>query len=221
MITHYTIDFLNDLKANNNREWFQANRKRYEKVRTEVDGLMNQMIPEIAAMDPSIGLPDLKDCAFRINRDIRFSPDKSPYKTHFGVFVAKGGRKSIYPGYYVHIEPGSSLLAGGIYMPQPEVLKLIRQEVYFNADEFVKILSEKHFRKLFGELDPFDKMKKPPRDFPADFPHIDLLKYRSYTVVHALSDDQVLSGDFVAYSLSVFRAMLPLHTFLRRAIEQG
>jgi uncharacterized protein (TIGR02453 family) len=221
MISNLTLDFLSLLRQNNTREWFTVNRKSYENARKEVENFILLLIPEIAKLDPMIGNPELKDCFFRINRDIRFSPDKSPYKTHFGVFIARGGRKSITPGYYVHIEPGSSILAGGVYMPQPEVLKLLRNEIYFNSKEFVGIISDKSFGNYFGKLDEFDKLKKPPKDFPADFPDIDLLKYRSYTVVHMVTDQQVTASDYPAYSLEVFRAMLPLHGFLNRAIANG
>jgi uncharacterized protein (TIGR02453 family) len=221
MITKQTLDFLALLKQNNTREWFTANRKSYDSAKKEVENFILRLIPEIAKLDPSIGTPELKDCFFRINRDIRFSPDKSPYKTHFGVFIARGGRKSICPGYYVHIEPGSSILAGGVYVPRPEVLKLLRNEIYFNSTEFIGIITDKNFLGYFGKIDEFDKLKKPPKDFPADFPAIDLLKYRSYTVVHTVSDQQVTAGDYAGYALEVFRAMLPLHRFLNRAIANG
>lgn len=220
MISSQFFSFLSNLKENNTREWFQANRKSYEAARKEAETLVSAIIPEVIRFDPSVGSPALKECGFRINRDIRFSNDKSPYKTNMGYFIAKGGRKSIFPGYYLHFEPGASMIAGGVYMPQPDILKKIRNEVYFNAPEFASILNEPAFKKYFGQLDPFDKLKKSPTGFPADFEYADLLKYRSYTVVHMVKDEQVIEHNFPDYALALFKAMLPLHQFLHRAIEQ-
>lgn len=221
MITTATFDFLTKLKENNNREWFQQHKKDYENVRKEYESFIGEMIPEISLLDPAIGTPALKDCLFRIYRDVRFSNDKSPYKTHFGAFVGKGGRKTNGVGYYIHIEPGQSMIAGGVYQPQPDILKLIRNEVYFNSAEFRQILSTPKFVEFFGTLDDFDKMKLPPKDFPADFPDIDLLKYRSYIVFKTLPDKDILKPDFRKDVLEIFTAMLPFHGFLHRAINNG
>jgi uncharacterized protein (TIGR02453 family) len=179
MITQQTLDFLSQLKQNNTREWFLANKKAYETAKKEVEIFIAKLIPDIMKLDPLIQSPDAKDCMFRIFKDVRFSKDKSPYKTNFGAFIARGGRKTMYPGYYIHIEPGESMIAGGVYQPQPETLHIIRNEVYFNSVEFRKILESKEFKKYFNSLNEFDKMKKAPREFPADFPDAELLKYRS------------------------------------------
>lgn len=219
MITANTLDFLSRLKENNNREWFQQNKKLYEQVRGGYEKFIAELIPDIAVLDPSIGFPDLKDCLFRIYRDVRFSPDKSPYKSHFGAFIGKGGRKTTGAGYYVHVEPGNSLVAGGIYMPQPDILKLIRNEIYFNSSDFKRIITEAAFVNTFGRLDDFDKLKLPPKDFPSGFPDIDLLKYRSYVVGRPLSDEEVLSPGYKKNILEIFKAMLPFHEFLNRAID--
>lgn len=219
MITKQLFEFLSALKENNTREWFQSNKKVYEAARKEADSLITNIIPEIVKLDPAVGSPVLKECGFRINRDIRFSNDKSPYKTNMGYFIAKGGRKSILPGYYLHFEPGASMIAGGIYMPQPDVLKKIRNEVYFNAKELSNILNAGDFKKYFSELDDFDKLKKVPAGFPSDFEFADLLKYKSYTVIHSVTDAQVIDKEFTDYALKVFGAMLPLHQYLTRAIE--
>jgi uncharacterized protein (TIGR02453 family) len=221
MITRITFDFLNGLKANNTREWFLDNKKSYESAKKEVETFIAGLIPELSKVDPAIQSPDVKDCLFRIYKDVRFSKDKSPYKTNFGAFIGKGGRKTTLPGYYVHIEPGESMIAGGVYMPQPDVLKLMRNEIYFNSVEFRKIIESKDFRKYFGTLDEFDKMKKAPREFPADFPDLDLLKYRSIIVSQMVPDEKVLSVDYDKYILEVAKAMLPLHSFLSRAISNG
>jgi uncharacterized protein (TIGR02453 family) len=129
MDTKLIIDFLSQLKLNNNREWFQDNKKWYDASKKEVENFVSEMITTLSAIDPALQTPVMKDCMFRIFRDVRFGADKSPYKTNFGAFIAHGGRKSSFPGYYFHFEPGESMLAGGVYQPQPDTLKLIRNEV--------------------------------------------------------------------------------------------
>ena len=123
------IQFLNELSENNNREWFQKNKKWYDESREKVLFLTEVVINEIRKFDPDVPLLEPKDCLFRIFRDVRFSHDKSPYKTNFGSFIAKGGRKSSYAGYYFHIEPSGSFVGGGIYMPAAEPLKAIRDYI--------------------------------------------------------------------------------------------
>jgi uncharacterized protein (TIGR02453 family) len=218
MDANLILEFLSLLRDNNNREWFQGNKDLYDRARKEFENFINELIPEIYEFDKSIGMVTARDCLFRLFRDIRFSNDKTPYKTNFGAFIARGGRKGIYPGYYIHLETAQSMLAGGIYMPPPEVTKAVRQEIYYNSSEFRKILEKDEFRKFFGKLDDFDKIKKPPKDFPPDFPDIDLLKYRSYTIVHNADDKQVRGQSYLAYAVKVFKAMYPLNAFLSRAI---
>ena len=221
MITQTTLDFLTRLKQNNTREWFQEQKKDYETAKKEVEIFIGELIPAISRIDPLIQSPDVKDCLFRIFKDVRFSKDKSPYKTNFGAFIGRGGRKTIYPGYYIHIEPGESMIAGGVYQPQPDTLKLLRNEVYFNAAEFRGILNSGDFLKYFGSLDEFDKMKKVPREYPADFPEAELLKYRSLIVSQMVPDTKVSSPGYKDYVLEVVKAMQPLNAFLNRAISNG
>jgi uncharacterized protein (TIGR02453 family) len=219
MDTLLILDFLSELKENNNREWFQVNRKRFDAATAEFKKYVATLIAEVLRFDSSIGGLTPRDCLFRIYRDVRFSADKSPYKINFGAFLAPGGRKSLKAGYYFHLEPGNSLLGGGIYMPMPDVQKKLRQEVYFHVEEFKGILNHLDFLRYFGAMDTFDKMKKPPRDFPADFPDIDLLKYRSYTILHTLPEAMLFSDALVDYTIAVFKAMKPLNDFLSRAVE--
>jgi uncharacterized protein (TIGR02453 family) len=214
------INFLQLLESNNNREWFTENKNLYEEARHHFETVLSSIIVGISVFDGSVGLPSAKESMFRIYRDVRFSKNKLPYKTNMGGFVSPGVRKAIKSGYYVHIEPGKSFLGGGIYMPDPEVLKKIRQEIYFNAGEFVKIITQRDFRKVFGELSREDMLKRPPKDFPADFPDIALLLYKSYVVGHSLTDAEVVAGDFTVKAIEIFKTMKPLHDFLNRAIEQ-
>ena len=136
------LQFLADLKENNHREWFDANRQRYQKVKVQFEKFVTGLTGELALIDTSIGLLDAKNCVFRIFRDVRFSKDKQPYKTNFGAFIANGGRKSPRAGYYIHIEPGESMAGGGIYMPEAEVLKKVRNEIYFGSKDFRGLIEE-------------------------------------------------------------------------------
>lgn len=215
------LDFLNQLKLNNNREWFQENKKQYETARREVESFIGEMIVTISAIDPSVQTPALKDCMFRIFRDVRFGADKSPYKTNFGGFIARGGRKSNFPGYYFHFEPGECMLAGGVYQPQPETLKLLRNEVYYNSVELRDIMANPGFKKYFPQLGDFDKMKKAPKDYPADFADVDLLKYRSYIVSQQLPDKLVSSDNYHKQVLDMVKELQPFMAFLNRSISNG
>jgi len=219
MITKEVFDFLKELKVNNTRDWFIENKKRYEQQKKTVESFITSLIDGVHSFDSEITGITYKDCMFRINRDIRFSLDKSPYKTNMGGFIAKGGRNSMNAGYYLHIEPGASFIGGGIYMPPSDKLKLIRNEVYFNADEFKKIIHDKAFVKYFNELWDDSRLKNPPKDFPKDFPEIELLKYKNYTVIHKLDDEQLLGTDFYNYVITVFKAMYPLNKFLNRGLN--
>jgi uncharacterized protein (TIGR02453 family) len=212
------LDFLSQLKENNDREWFHRNKSMYDAAKAEMEAFVDILIPRIAIFDPSVKYTNSKDCLFRIYRDVRFSKDKSPYKTNMGAWISKGGRKSPGPGYYLHIQPGESMLAGGVYMPEPDQLKKIRQEIYYNAEEFKAILGNKSAKKYFNGLSVWDKQKLPPRDFPKDFPDIDLLKYRHYTVAHMLDDKQLSEKDFSKLVVKVFGLMKPLNAFLERAL---
>jgi uncharacterized protein (TIGR02453 family) len=213
------LSFLADLQANNNREWFQANKARYDEAKAEFEAFIDSMIPAIAKFDDSVKHITAKDCIFRIFRDVRFAKDKSPYKTNFGAFMSRGGRKSHGPGYYFHLSPEECFLSGGVWMPETEVMKKIRQEIYYNIDEFKGILNNKEFKKHFSGIDDWDKQKLPPREFPKDFQDIDLLKNRSFTVSSPLSVKNILSDKLQEYAMGVYKVMKPYNQFLTRAIE--
>ncbi len=213
------LEFLARLEKNNDRDWFNANKKMYEEAKREVETFVNLLIPELARYDDSIRFTEAKDCMFRIFRDVRFSHDKSPYKTNMGAWITRNGRKSSGPGYYMHIQPGGSFLAAGIYQPEPERLKMIRNEIYYNIAEFKAILADKQVNRHSSGLMDFEKMKTAPRDYPKDFPEIDLLKYRHYTLSAAMEDEAVNSAEFMKVVLTTFRAMIPFNMFLKRALE--
>jgi uncharacterized protein (TIGR02453 family) len=213
------VDFLAELAKNNNREWFQANKKWYEEAKIEFENVVNAIIPGIAKFDESVKFLTAKDCMFRFYRDVRFSNDKSPYKNNFGAFMTKGGKKSHGPGYYFHVQPGEFFLSGGIWMPAPDIMKKIRQEIFYNVKEFKAILADKNFRKYYEGIDDWDRQKTAPREYPKDFPDIELLKNRSFTTSHNLTSKILLSDDLVDYALKAFKAMYPYNQFLRRAVE--
>ncbi len=209
-----SLSFLKDLKANNNRDWFHANRDRYEEARGEYLAFIEGIVNELGIMDPDLGPVDPRKAVFRINRDIRFSRDKSPYKSNFGAFIVRGGKKSGNAGYYFHLEPGGAFAGGGVYRPEPSVLKAIRNEIYGNAEEFTGVIRDREFVEYFGELWDGDRLKTPPKGFPKDFEYIDLLKYRSYTVTRGFDEQLLLSGDLARETLKAFRLLVPFNRFI-------
>jgi len=211
------ISFLEYLNNNNNREWFQQNKFRYDEAKAEFESFANILIAEISKFDNEIKNISSKDCLFRIYNDTRFAKNKPPYKINFGVHISKNGKNSGNAGYYLHIEPDNYFLAGGIYMPTPDKLKLIRQEIYYNFEEFNSILSEIKFKKYFQEIDG-EKLKKVPKEFPNDFIGSEMLKYKSYTAFHSISHKKIFSSDFKDTVLEIFKSMKPFNNFINRAL---
>jgi len=214
------LRFLAELKQNNNREWFQANKDRYRQAKQEHEELVSHIIAGLSAFDSDMQLLTPPECVFRIYRDVRFSKNKDPYKTAMGAVFSKGGRKSRYASYYLHLEPGNSFAGGGKWRPDGEVLKNIRYEIYNYPDEFLKILHNKKFRDTFGEMSG-EKLKRPPRDFPSDFEHIELLKFKSFIVGKPFSDDELVKEIFVPQLLDDFKTLKPFIDMLNRGIEAG
>lgn len=207
------ISFLKELKENNHREWFNENKDAYRAAREAFEGFINELIPAIRSFDPLIDMITAKDCMFRIYRDVRFSKNKEPYKTNMGAYINRGGKNSTFAGYYVHVEPGQSFLAGGMYMPPPDVLKKVREEIMYNFDEFERIITDQEFRKTFGIMDDPDKLVNPPKGFPKDFRGMEYLKLKSFAVMHKVEDVAVMSDDYLSYSVEVFKKLYPLNNF--------
>jgi len=172
------LDFLKDIEANNTREWFDLNRDRYDVTRKKFLAVTELLIHEIRQFDPEIPALNPKDCVFRIFRDVRFSNDKRPYKSNYGCFIARGGRKSGFAGYYLHMQPGECFLSGGIYMPPPEFLYAIRQEIYYHPQNYIELIENKEFKSTYT-LEYFDKLKTAPKGYPKDWEHLDLIKNRN------------------------------------------
>ena len=214
------LDYLKDLSANNNREWFTANRERYDIAQNIFQEISNKLIVGIGSFDKPILNVQAKDCLFRIYRDIRFSHDKTPYKTHFGVYIAaNGGRKSPFAGYYLHLDPTGCFLASGVWCPAPNTLKALRQAVFDNIDELNEIRAEKHFKKYFSNFAEDDKLKKVPAGFPKDFEHAELLKLKHYIVEYPIDEKTLNTSNFCETVTNIFKTAYPFNRFLNYTIE--
>lgn len=182
-------EFLKDLARNNNREWFNGHKERYQGVKEEIDEATRQLIELVAHYDARATLLTVANCTYRIYRDTRFSQDKTPYKNHIGIFVNPPlGKKSLTAGYYLHIEPGQTAIYGGSYYMPPDLLRELRNEIYANVDEYRAIVEAPEFKKLFPTVG-YDPLKTAPKGFPKDWPYIDYLKPRMFGVSAPLADD--------------------------------
>lgn len=216
------FDFLRKLRDNNDREWFNAHKPEYLELKDRFEKWVSELIEQTADFDEEVRGLAAKDCVYRIYRDTRFSPDKTPYKTHFGAYIASpGGRNSNRAGYYVHLEPDGSLLGGGLYCPDPALLKRLRQDIYDNIEEFTSILQEKAFVKEFTSIDDTDKLKRVPAPFPADFPQGDLLKYKHYDVVTYKPETFFEGTEAIARVVEVFKKMYTFNRFLNYTVDEG
>jgi uncharacterized protein (TIGR02453 family) len=221
MLTKESLQFLDDLKKNNNRDWFQDNKKRYEIFKKNYHQLVSDFLDVMKPLDPSLELLEVKNCTFRINRDIRFSKDKSPYKSHLGVWMSAGTKGLNRAGYYIHIEKGASFIAGGFYSPEAEDLKKVRKEIAFFHDDLEVILKDKNFKKEFGSLDVNENnsLKNPPRGYEKEHPAIEFLKLKSFTATQKYDIDEVTKKDFVAKMSQKLIALKPLNEFINRALD--
>jgi uncharacterized protein (TIGR02453 family) len=218
MLAKETIDFLKKLEKNNNRDWFMANKKRFDDANNNIIALTDHLIGRIAKFDPAVAGLDPKACVFRIYRDVRFSKDKSPYKTNLGAFIAPGGRKTMSPGYYFHIQPAMFFAAAGKHMPDAGELFKIRTAVATNPKEFFKIVKSKKFIDRFGGLDG-ERLSRPPKGFAADHEAIEYLKLKSFTVSEEFSQSEAVSADYPGMLAESFKASYPLVVFLRNALQ--
>jgi uncharacterized protein (TIGR02453 family) len=213
------FQFLTQLDQNNNKEWFDAHRADYERTREQFLHLTEILIHEIRQFDPAIGFLQPKDCMFRIYRDVRFSNDKRPFKNNYGSFMARNGRKSGMPGYYIHFQPGQSFIAGGMYMPPAPYLKQIRKAIFDQPQDFIDIIEDPQFKSVFHLFDD-DKLKTAPQGFPKDFEHIDLLRYKSYSPSLLVPDEKLSEGKVIEYIVDKFERMAEFNQFLNAVIDQ-
>ncbi|MFZ4581428.1 MAG: DUF2461 domain-containing protein [Paludibacter sp.] len=215
------IRFLSALSENNNREWFIENKSWFDKCKKEFDQLSTALISKIAEFDDDIKNVEASECVFRIYRDVRFSHDKTPYKTHFGVFVASaGGRKSQRGGYYLHLDPAGCFVGAGVWCPQPNLLKALRQSVYDNIEELNEIRFEKNFASKFQKFFEEDKLKTVPAGFPKDFAEAELLKLKHYLVEYKFDAALLDSDDFVNQISEIFKTAYPFNKFLNYTVDE-
>ena len=215
------LQFLSELKVNNNREWFAENKAWYDQVRTGFEQMCKELITEISTFDDPIKHVEVKECVFRIYRDTRFSNDKTPYKTHFGVYIASaGGRKSQHAGYYLHLDPTGCFISTGVWCPDPAVLKALRQSVYDNIDELNEIRNRPEFSQYFKGFFEEDKLKTVPRGFPKDFPDAELLKLKHYLVDYQLDETILHAPDFVSQVARIAKCAYPFNQFLNYTVDE-
>ncbi len=208
----FTIDFLEELRFNNNKTWFDENRKRYEQARAAFEALVSDIIQHFAPVE-DLGKTAAKDCMFRINRDVRFSKDKTPYKLNMGALIGNGGRKTTERSYYLNIEPGNSFIAGGVYAPLPEHLKAIRETIaQDNGKKLTSIVNHADFKRYFGAMEG-EVLKTAPKGYAADHPAIDLLKRKQFLASHKLDDADVLKENFAAHFITVSTALKPFERY--------
>ncbi len=221
MITNEALQFLGDLIANNNTEWMHANKKRYESYKKDYHNFIASILAAIKPLDKSLESLEVKNCTFRINRDIRFSKDKSPYKTNMGVWLTQNKFRKNSPGYYIHFEKGKSFIAGGVWCPEAHELKSIRKEIAFFHDDLESILKDKNFKKEFGQLDRDESniLKKAPKDFEPHHPAIEFLKLKSFTASQKIDDKLFSDKNFSTIVAKKLIALKPLNDFLNRALE--
>jgi uncharacterized protein (TIGR02453 family) len=218
MNTANIISFLTELEKNNSKEWMDANKAWYLEAKADFISFVKAVIAGVGSFDQGVVGLDPKKCIFRINRDIRFSNDKRPYKTNFGAAMGEGGRNAGNPIYYFHMEPGRAFVAGGLYMPEAESLKKIRQEVDYNPEELKKIVEEPDFKKTFGPIQG-ERLKTAPKGYPKDHPNIELLQLKSYIVVHDLSPADLNSKDLADRVVNHYRLIKPFNDYLSVAIS--
>ncbi len=212
------LKFLKDIAKNNNREWFEKNKPKYLEAKLNFEDFLEAAHKEILKFDESLGGLNPRKMGFRIYRDVRFSKDKRPYKVNMGAGFSPNGKMEQEPGYYLHLEPNKSFVAGGIYMPNPENLAKIRQEIDYNPEKLLKIFKDKKFKKYFSGLDDFDKLKTAPKGYPKDHEHIKLLQHKSLIVSHPFTDIQVKDRKFVKNVAEVCKAIKILNDYLNEAI---
>lgn len=214
MLQDATIKFLKELKKNNNRTWFEEHRKQYEYAKADFLKLVEQLIINIASFDKAIGNLEAKNCLFRINRDVRFSKNKDPYKSNLAAYFNKDGKKGIGAGYYLHIEPGKNFVAGGIWMPEPAVLAGLRQEIDYNFKEWKNILANKSFKKYFAGGIQGDTLNRPPKGYDENNPAIEFIKKKTFIVSKPFTDAEVQGKFFVKDVVETCKAMKPMIDFI-------
>jgi uncharacterized protein (TIGR02453 family) len=214
-----TIQFLKDLSQNNNREWFNSNKEKFILANENFIAFVQSLIDEVAKFDKSISGIDAKHTVFRIYRDTRFSKDKTPYKTHFAATLMGKDSSCGIAGYYFHLEPGNSFLAGGVHMTEPVIMKSIREEISREGKSFLKIINDKKFRENF--ILKGEQSSRVPQGFDKEDEMAEYLKYKELMIHHKVNDKELFSHDFVAYCAKVCKNMIPFNQFVNKPVLQS
>lgn len=226
MNTKTIFGFLGGVAANNNRPWFQQHKAEYEAAKAEYEQGVDELIRELAAFDSSIAQLTAKDCCFRFYRDIRFSPDKSPYKRHFGAYISAHGKKGLHGGYYLHLQPGRCLVAAGCWWLPTNILTSVRNEIMGNIGEWRRCVEGAEFARLFGRqsLTPaqgfgMSHLKTMPKGFPKDYEYPDYLKMKDYCAWRCLGDDFFAQHDWARQAADMLRVAKPMMDFVNGVVD--
>jgi uncharacterized protein (TIGR02453 family) len=214
-----SLTFLRKIKKNNNTEWMHAHKDEYLTAKKEFEFLVQEIIARVSMWDEKLPMLEPKDTMFRFNRDIRFSENKKPYKENFGSYISYDGKKGKLPGYYLHVSPTEVFVAGGLWYPGPDELSLVRKALAEHGDVFEKILSEKKFKRSFGELSTEHTLKRIPKGYSPDHEYAGFLKLKSFTVQKSFSIADVTTKGFGKKVDEAFRTMKPMNHFLRDLIK--
>jgi uncharacterized protein (TIGR02453 family) len=219
MLEPQTLRFLEQLAHNNHKPWFDAHRADYEAAKIDFQNFIQLVIEDLQRTDPSIAGLQARECTFRINRDVRFAKDKSPYKANMGASIKRGGKKSPYSGYYFHLEPGKSFVGGGMWMPEAAQLKNMRQEIDYNWDEFRGIVTTKEFKATYGDLhrSPETELVTTPKGYDKENPAIQYLKFKSFIAEAPLTDAELTTATLHKKTVAAFKTLHPFICFINRA----
>lgn len=214
-----SLTFLKKIAKNNNSEWMREHKDEYLEAKSEFEFLVQELITRINMWENRLPFLEPKNCTFRLNRDVRFSDNKKPYKENFGAFISYGGKKGNLPGYYIHLSPKEIFVAGGVWMPEAPDLMKVRRHIAHHGNELEKILSNKAFKKSFSGLEQSSALKRPPKGFEADQPYIDLIKLKSFVVSKVLTSKDAMSPSFGKSVDKEFKLMKPLNDFFLEALK--
>ncbi|MDR2563352.1 MAG: DUF2461 domain-containing protein [Prevotellaceae bacterium] len=221
MLHKSTIEFLKELEINNNREWFAEHKNLYEEARQDVENFAAEIIPRVSEFDSGILETDPKKCLFRIYRDVRFSADKSPYKTNFGVIIRPSMLYGKYSGYYIHISPQLSFLSAGLYMLPKDAVKQVRHFIYDNFDDLRAILDKNQLKRETGgmQFDADDMLKRMPAGFDSRHPAAEYMRLKHFYMMRTIREPQLLSEDFPDVVADTFQKMYPFSRFINEALD--
>lgn len=219
MIAPKTLQFLTKLSLNNDRTWFEEHKSEYIEAKENFEDFIAQYLEQLAAEESDFGLLRVKDCVFRIYRDVRFSKNKAPYKNHLAAGINKGGKRVHVPGYYLHISPGASLFAGGIWRPEPALLSKIRQEIDYNFEEFSRMVQGVRASGMFDGMEDEEALIRPPKGYSEDNTAIQFIKMKNFIFSCSLSDKEITAKNFLSTLVKGYQALKPFNAFIERALD--